>query len=512
MGAVTKNILTVTEPTIELDTFDIPDVEAGDGSRDKNHDHLSKYTGDTYPAIRINEYDFGKQDIEYFKLSIRGFLPTLTVTIRDTRGVFSLSHYPKDGDVLSLYIRSKDEEVFKPIRSDFDIINVDGPPVGNQTNRSYSMSTEEGGLKSAGAKFTFECIMKVPNLLGETCQGFDEDTSFNHLEKMAEELKLGFASNVTDTSDKMVRFCPFDTRIKFIKDHTETAYKDDNSFFTSYIDPYYYLNFVDVNQQLQYDDNVEDSLATIVEDLTVDKGAKDAEPAFETKLYLTNLDKGHVQTSKYVAGYNIVNNASEVSLKNGYKRIIQYYDDDDKEYRTFDIEALTGENLPKDLNPLKNRNDKEGEDRYKNQVKYKYVGKQSSGEKDGNTHLNYLYSIINNYQNLQELNKMYIDVDLPTANMTLYRFQKVPLIIYETDAHKTTVMKQREDNNKEAGGETRENEGTGDAENTGFNSPKVNTFLTGVYVITGIDYIYSQSNQGIKQRVSLYRREWPNGI
>ena len=29
MGAVTRNILTITEPSIKVDPFDIPDIESG---------------------------------------------------------------------------------------------------------------------------------------------------------------------------------------------------------------------------------------------------------------------------------------------------------------------------------------------------------------------------------------------------------------------------------------------------------------------------------------------------
>ena len=139
MGAVTRNILTITEPSIKVDPFDIPDIESGQGNgnnngKSANKDKLSKEAGDTYPAIRVNEYDFYKHEILSFRLSIDNFLPSMTVTVTDTKGYFNLSQYPKDGDVVQLYIRSKDEEIYKPIRMDFDIINVDGPPVSNLAN------------------------------------------------------------------------------------------------------------------------------------------------------------------------------------------------------------------------------------------------------------------------------------------------------------------------------------------------------------------------------------------
>ena len=54
MGAITNNILTITEPTIKLEKFEIINVETGEAN-DKNNDKLSKFSGDQFPAIRINK-------------------------------------------------------------------------------------------------------------------------------------------------------------------------------------------------------------------------------------------------------------------------------------------------------------------------------------------------------------------------------------------------------------------------------------------------------------------------
>ena len=379
MGAVSKNILTITEPVIKVDPFDIIDIESGntgDGGNDQNktNDNLSKFVGDTYPAIRINEYDFNKSDILNFMLTLEDFLPSLTVTVMDSKGTFNISQFPKDGDVLSLYIRSKDEKIYKPIRMDFDILSIDSPVVDNNSN-TPTANSKESAAGTITLTYTFDCRAKIPDLLGEVCKGYDLDSSFNHLQQISDELQLGFASNVTNTDDKMVRIIPYDTRLKFILDNTNTAYSDDNSFYTSYIDPYYYINFVNLNKQLEYDEDLEDSIVTLTFDISIDKGNTDLSAVDESKLFLTNLDKGSVGTSRKIAAYSIINNSGEIILENGYNRTAQYYDEDDKQYRKFIVSPLVTENLHPDLNPLRGRND---EKRYKTQVKYKYLGKQST--------------------------------------------------------------------------------------------------------------------------------------
>jgi len=470
MGAVENNILTITEPTIEVDPFDIPDVETGNeegGDRNKKNEKASKITGGLYPAIRINEYDFNQSDIRMFNLTIGEFLPELRVSVEDTRGVFNLSSYPKDGDALMLYIRSTDEEIYKPIRMDFDIINVDAPPV---TNNSQGAPAENGSNPAlTPVVYTFECRVKIPGLFTEVCKGFESATWFEHLEQISTELKIGFASNVDDTSDDMPRICAYDTRRMFITDHTQSCYKSDNHFFTSYIDPYYYMNLVDLNNQFKYDPNLEDSLFSIMNDLSDEK--KSADPAIsETKLFLTNMEKGQTGTDKFIKAYALQNNAAEVTLLNGYKRTAQYYDDSEKIYREFEIDPLVSEGLPDDLFPLRGRND---EDRYLEQVKYKYMGNQTSLESGGNVHENFLYSQLHNHQNKQEINKMYISAELPKANMGLYMWQKVPIIIYENDAKRTEVMKEKEKKNVDGGGEPKNKQGEkGDSPENMAGAPK----------------------------------------
>jgi len=506
-GAVSKNILTITEPTIKVDTFDIANMESGKGDTKKDKDYLSKFIGDSYPAIRINEYDFDKPDILYFILSLDQFLPTLTVTVMDSKGMFSISQYPKDGDVLSLFIRSKDEEIYKPIRMDFDILNVDTPPVDLN---SYS-PTPKDKVSAAGRStltYTFDCRAKVPELYSEVCKGFKEDSSFNHLNIIADDLKLGFASNITNTDDKMVRIIPYDTTLKFILDSTLTAYADDNSFFTTYVDPYYYMNFVNINKQLEYDEALEDSLIVTVKDLSINKTTSDVLPANDSKLFLTNLDAGSTGTSRKIGAYSLINNSGEITLENGYSRTVQYYDEDNREYRKFVITPLITENTHPDLNPLRGRSD---ETRYKTQVKFKYLGKQSTKDDDGNTYLNYQYAKIHNYQNIQDLYKMHMIVDLPTANMALYRYQKIPIVMYEQSAAKIEVMNQKEQLAENKGNVSATGNDS-DAKNTGLNTPKLNKFLTGIYVIESIHYIYTPGLAGIKQRLKLIRREWSNAI
>ena len=526
MSATEFNILTITEPAIELEPFEIADSESDPEATDKNLDKSSKIMGDSYPAIRVNGYDFNKGDISNFTLELNSFLPRLTVTVEDNNGLFTVNSYPKDGDFLMLIIKSKDEDLYKPIRMDFDILSVDAPPVSRAEESGMDVgggTLDEDGDESEPIApeppvFTFTCRAKIPKILAETCQSLGDDTSFNHLNTIADELQLGFASNETSTDDSMIRLQAFDTYEKFIKDTAETCYMDENSFFECYIDPYYYLNFVNVNKQFTSAEDLEDTLTSMEQDLAASRqlgdGNVDGANKQEARLMLTNLQKGSAGTSRYVERYSMINNAGAVFLLNGYKRTAQYYSEDDEAFLSFDVDPFTTEDVADDDHPLKGN---PNETRFEDEVKFKYLGKHTDKENEGNAHLNYHYAMIQNLQNNEELDKLKVVVELPTANMALYRFQRVPFMCYEEVPKRIERQKKLEEKAEEAGvsrSNKRGDKGDTNPERPGAKQgqPKVNEFMTGMYVIGEIVYMYSNDMQTMRQRLTLLRRDWPHPV
>lgn len=499
MGAIANNILTITEPVIKLEKFEIGNTETGDGPN-RNNDRMSKFAGEQFPAIRINKFDFNREDVLSFTLNLDDMLPTMTAVVKDTKGQFTKSQYPEDGDVVMIYIRSKDESVFKPIRMDFDITEITTTPFSTPEASS-------GGSENEGPiEISITGTTRLPGLFSEICKSYSENTSFDFLNEIADELEIGFATNEDSTSDAMKRLCPFDTRYKLLKDTSGTIYKDDNSFFTVYLDPYYYLNLVNVNKLITFDESLQDTLNSYVQDASISKTVEDgADNAQNDKLYLTNLNARR-GSATYISKFRLVNNAATVTLGDGYRRIIQYYDTVDKEYRTFTIEPLTTENLPPDQAPLKGKYDAQGIKMYREQQKYKYVGKQSS-----NVHENYYYAQMLNYKNILELEKLYLEVELETPNMALYRYQIIPVIIYEQNAERAEIQEQREIKAEEQGTAMKQKKGEkGDLDNGGLQKQKVDEKLTGIYTIARINYTYNEEEGRLRQKIALYRREWPN--
>ena len=144
-SSIETTILTITEPTIQLDELSIPDTESGTDNAQSEPAASVEYSKmlSFFPLARINEYEIQSQFIESMTLSHRGFVPTIKLSFKDMTGLFQSRHYPKDGDILQFFLRSQGEEnTFKPIRMDFTI--VDCKPVGGGGGTQPNSFNKEG--------------------------------------------------------------------------------------------------------------------------------------------------------------------------------------------------------------------------------------------------------------------------------------------------------------------------------------------------------------------------------
>lgn len=493
MAELDNNILVVVEPTIRPTKVEVPRLD-----EDKESDKHSKSVGTDEPFVIINEYNFTPTDTEYMSLDISGSYPTLFITLRDSAGGFDIAQYPRDGDHITLYINSKNQETFKSIHMDFDIVSITSPPAG---------------LPHSERSYTFEGVAKIPGLYSEDCQSFSNSTSLDHIEQIANSLGLGVATNIDSTADEQTRIQAYDRTIDFIQNMVDTSYVAEEAFQTFYIDQYYYLNFIEINKIFNSKnvkgDDAQDVIASFDKSFSQESGAEDNDQV-GGKLYLTNNQTAE-GTGQKISEFSLENNSSTVSLNNGYKRTLSMYDDLEEANKVveFDIESFTSTNLRDMEEPLKGRRD---EKHYDTHVKHKYIGRQQDVNIEGNVHSNHKYSFLNNHQNLVELNKLQMIVDLQQFNPSLYKFQKIPVIMYHVEPTKVEGAKNEEKLQKEKGVKTEDkavdfkNEGEGV---TGHDEAKLDDFLSGHYIIGGIEYIYESGMKSMRQRLTLLRREWP---
>ena len=119
-----------------------------------------------------------------------------------------------------------------------------------------------------------------------------------------------------------------------------------------------------------------------------------------------------------------------------------------------------------------------------------------------------MYSVVQNYQNNQEIHKMGMTIELDTINPALLRYTRIYCYIVEyADAIKEALT---------GGGEGEEGANPDEAtrkttaEEDAEPEYVLNEFLTGFYVIGGIEYIYRGPGP-LRMKLHLLRREfWPS--
>ena len=462
-----RKILTITKPTLPIEQMDMADTSE---QTIKKH----KLAGAIWPIVEINNYQFNEDEIDSLYLDETGFMPKIRIGVMIHNGIFMSKYFPKDGDPMSLFIRSKTDE-FKPIRCDFEITLINAMP---------SLS-ETGDVQH----FTIEGVLRIPGIYADWCKSFKEKTSYDTLIDVCNELKVGFASNETSTSDKMTWINSFDTYEKFLKDITSASYKDDDSFFKSYFDHYYHLNFVNMNNQFTDEVNIEDALEVLnVSDDFIK--SENYVTKSDTKIILGN-HKALKGTGNFILGYTLTNKAGQVFIDNGYRRYLQYYDFPLNEtkfadkYKSYFVEPLNTKGT-KDKVLLRGRTN---EDFFSKYNKYKWMGSQYELP-SGNCHENYFQAVLQNKQNNEEIEKMILKINLGKCNFNLYRGQMVPVVILNI-------------------GNTRRQKQTLDDAQDVNNETSLDKFLSGTYMIHAINYSWSSETATFTQHLELSRREWP---
>lgn len=499
MSAAERLILPVVDPTIRVDPLYMEDTESGGENPAVPADVLpntSAKAGAWVPIVAVRTIMFGADEIRSLNVSFSGRMPKLTLVVKDHLQKFTVN-FPLDGDVVSVYLRPPDKDNQRPIRMDFDIVSVSSSP--------------------RQQVYTFSGILKVPGMFGETCRSFGSGTSFDQLSGLAADLGLGFASNESGTSDVMRRLCAFESYETFIHNTVRTAYKDDDSFFTWYIDPFYYLCLVNVNKQFSEEDATEDvnvSYSVPFEGVVSQDSAQDT---IKGSLVLTNKPEME-GVNTYIESYSLENSSGDVWIRNGYKRVAQYYEaGTSPEYIESYVDPLTTPGAERDKILLKGRPD---ESLYKQVVKHKWMGKQHPASDNGNVHDNYLFATVLNHQNMEEIMKVTLKVHLAGMNFYVSKWGRVPVLIYSPGQNfKNSALLQKRDADLGEGTEPDPNGNQPlNALSPGADSSQLdgkspgdwvkNEFLSGYYVVSGIDYRYTPPGP-VKQVLTLVRREWP---
>ncbi|MFM2392691.1 MAG: hypothetical protein RLZZ546_673 [Bacteroidota bacterium] len=393
--------------------------------------------------------------IDSFYLTSNEFIPTLQVYFKDETAEMINSGFALDNTVISLYIdsRTKDDSgspALRPIRMDFKISD-------------YNYMEEEN-------LFYVQGIPDIDGLYVQDIKSYPNKTSFQCLKELCQKIKLGFRSNVADTNDSMTWLNMSLENHAFIKDVTKRVYKGDNSFFTSFVDYYYSLNLVDVEQCMKESIDQQGLLTAS------DEGIDESNAQIVSDLYIISSKYYNNRYNNLYESYEVLNQSTKVSIANGYKSIVHYYD------RTGNWEQKAGTFLRFNLETntdgkgivLKSfPNDTKDDGFFKNNVKRIYLQPLDVD----NTHTNFNFAYVLNEYNNNEIDKVKIKVTMRNPNFNFYKYQKIKVNVMNISAGQEEIFNER---------------------------------LTGGWLIKEINYYYTP-NEGLKQELEMVKRELSAG-
>jgi hypothetical protein len=198
---------------------------------------------------------------------------------------------------------------------DFNILSVD----------SNVSNTSEGDM----IVFSILGECRVPGFYSEVCKAYRDKTSYDTLFQVSQDLDLGFATNDPNLNDTMTWICPNLSYYNFIKDVSLSSYKDDRSFYGVWVDAYYNLNFVNINNQLEAKDVVQ----IVKVQVGAGKGAANDTlfPGIELQatdlpLLVTNATY-YAGYPFYINGYTLISEAGNTTNQMGYIQVVQFYDE-----------------------------------------------------------------------------------------------------------------------------------------------------------------------------------------
>ena len=437
--------------------------------------------GGGYPYIEINGYGpFTVDEILFLHIECTDFLPTIHLIIKPGSGLFITKHFPKDGDLINLFIRSR-EDTFKPIKNDYYI---------TQIRTSASTDAEVGKME-----IELNGVLRVPMLFTDVCKAKKEKTSYEALLSIAEDLKLGFSSNqdMSKMDDKQTWIAPYITYKQWIQDITSHAYSDDDSFYEVWIDFYYNLSFINMNQLAAVEDKLEPKKGLTRNVYQNDFDATGKSSHTKSEILLSN-DKDYMSTNYYFDSASIVNTSGVKNIKNGYSRNFQYYEKISEESKQWKIDPVITKSVEKTKVVMKGR---KSEDWYQKEIKSVWEGIQYALPIH-NTHNYFKHSKIQNLQNNNALDKLNMELKLPNVNFNFYKGQVVPV---------TFVLSGEPSRIREAGFQD------DDPANQGWG---LDRFLTGQYIILGIEFEWRKGSDEpdhehggrYDQYLTIGRREW----
>lgn len=360
----------------------------GESSPNKNVQQTLLY-GILAPLVKINDIVVDINDVMYFQLDGRERIPSLSLIIRDSNRKISCLQHPGPDNEVRIQILPRFENAYKKIDMTFYIDD----------------------MKLDGNMIKLNCIYKVIDLYNSRIKCFGEMGTYKFFETIAQELKLGFASNTEESEeDKRYIYCANDSYQSTMRRVIETSGDSGNNIdsrmlYDYWIDYWNNINLADVYERFNAVDSDEDMMVWVAPGTPDVAAESNTEQSYiQVPACVTNYPT-KLGTELYIRDYKLVNSSNQ--SRKGSDRVVSVYN------------IKTGESLDWLLG--------DGDQQKDVFVKYDYVGENYRD-------FNYLLAQQCHSRMDQKMKEQIVEVTLDSPALFLTRGGKLNLEWYDVDS------------------------------------------------------------------------------
>lgn len=245
--------------------------------------HIETISGLNYPVIRIKDTVIEYANINSLNLNINSnILPVLTISINDSDYNQRDNNFIQRDDVLTIAIGNLKDNSHNIIKNNYYITHADNSRLG-----TYSITG----------------VLNVPGLYVGTNRVFVNKSSVEVLKFIAEEVGLGYISNIDESNDEM-DWIQYQSSIDFIEFIKLRMWVSESSKIEIFIDQFANLNVIDVNKAIA--DEYKTTFITDLEGNILDE---------DSEFKASNLILNDEELFASIDGYAPINNSGFYSRR-----------------------------------------------------------------------------------------------------------------------------------------------------------------------------------------------------
>ena len=452
-------VIQYSEPVLKVEDLKISDKSYA--TMGIKSDKISYYI----PVVYINDFMIPQTNLTNFSLDYSSFAPQVMVEFVDITNELLSTNVPKPGSYIKVFIGGYgDEKYYKPIRQDFVITNI------NKTNKTGGEYQNSGNP----IKYKLTGILNVPLGFRKMPWSSSKINARQAMFNISNTVGLGFATNFSTNSDvDVMRWVNTQNKsyYDFMREITQHSCYSPYTFFTSFIDQYYVLNYVECRRLLSHGGKKTDMPQMIYNCIMpeMDKNKTD-QPNDDLNsgdqkvsyYFLTNSEEFKGWTN-YIEEYYELNDGYSM-MSDGYKKTLTYSD----KCGFFNLTSKNYKFLLTPIDNIKRDGDRNimslpehvGYDTYiplnlRQTTNSAYINSQNLyddptaaestmdiGEVDtSNNFPLYFYASVQNDFQMKNLKKCGLSVRLQNYNPAITRYSRIWLDIYDTQDNSSAQLR-----------------------------------------------------------------------